>query len=110
MSKTLYKYAIVLLLCPLARVWPGAPDQAACQVKGTVLFDGEVPARQEWKLDEAIQRVTGDKIYRDETWLVGKSGPGSRSRPGGLLTRDFESFGPFRQGTERDLQGTSRGP
>jgi hypothetical protein len=73
----------VLLLGPLAGVWPstagepgaavGQPFQADRSVKGSVLLDGEAPLPQEWKLDETIQRTTGEKVYRDETWRVGKN-------------------------------------
>src|SRR5262249_51031933 len=42
-------------------------------VKGTVRIDGKAPTPQEWKLEGAMQRVTGEKVYREETWLVGEN-------------------------------------
>lgn len=65
-SRALGHVAVLLLLGPASAAEPGAA------VTGTVRLDGEAPAPQEWKLDEAMQRVTGEKVYRDETWLVGK--------------------------------------
>jgi hypothetical protein len=73
---------VVLLLGPLAGVWPstaepgaevGQPFQADRSVKGSVLIDGGAPLPQEWKLDAAMLRITGDKVYREETWRVGKN-------------------------------------
>jgi gluconolactonase len=47
-------------------------EQPGGTVKGTVRIEGEAPAAQEWKLEEAMRRVTSEKVYREETWLVGK--------------------------------------
>jgi hypothetical protein len=50
-----------------------AADHTGSTVKGTVRIDGKAPTPQEWKLEGAMQRVTGEKVYREETWLVGEN-------------------------------------
>src|SRR5690242_16285207 len=74
MRKRVLPFAVVLLLLgPPAGVCPGWADQPGTAIKGLVLLDGEPPTPQEWKLDEAMQRVTSEKVFREETWLVGKN-------------------------------------
>ena len=51
-----------------------AADEARAAVAGVVRLEGATPAMQEWKLDEAMQKATGDKTYREETWLVDPKG------------------------------------
>lgn len=42
-------------------------------VSGNVLIEGSIPKFREWMLDDAIRRATGEQVYRDETWIVGKN-------------------------------------
>lgn len=65
--------AVLLLLGSLAGVCQSTADESGAAVVGTILVEGEVPAPKDWKLDEALQRATGEKVYREETWLVGKN-------------------------------------
>jgi hypothetical protein len=44
---------------------------AAGVVTGVVVVEGEPPAPQSWKLDDAMRQATGEQTYADETWLVG---------------------------------------
>jgi hypothetical protein len=65
--------AVLVMLGTFAgAVQPGA-DQPATTVGGSVTVEGEIPTPKEWRLDEVMQRATGENIYRDETWLVGKN-------------------------------------
>jgi hypothetical protein len=64
-----------------ALLWLGFPagppsataGEPAATVTGIVQVEGDPPAPREWQLDDAMQRVTGEKVYREETWLVGKN-------------------------------------
>jgi hypothetical protein len=57
----------------LASVAVSAAGETGATVTGSVQIDGVPPAPKEWKLDETMQRATGEKFYREETWLVGEN-------------------------------------
>jgi hypothetical protein len=66
--------AIVLLLLGfLADGWRCVGDEPTANVQGTVVIDGTVPAPMEWELEDSLQRVTRENVYREETWLVGEN-------------------------------------
>lgn len=50
-----------------------AGDVPGAVVQGIVVVEGEPPTPKKWDLDKGIQRLTGDKSYSEETWLVGKN-------------------------------------
>src|SRR5688572_28637673 len=72
MGRRVSAYSLALVLGALAGVATGIAAEGA-SVTGIVRVDGAVPATKEWKLDEAMRRATGEKVYRDEAWLVGKN-------------------------------------
>ena len=51
----------------------GGASETGATVTGLVQIDGAIPTPREWRLDETMQRATGEKVYREETWLVGES-------------------------------------
>lgn len=48
-----------------------ATTDSAATVSGAVKLDGDAPALKEFILDATMQRATGERIYREESWLVG---------------------------------------
>jgi hypothetical protein len=62
-----------LFFWPLIGLGSTPPTETKATVQGTVLVDGAVPARHEWKLEETMQQLLGEKVYREETWLVGQN-------------------------------------
>src|SRR5687768_11195016 len=64
----------MLVCCLLALGAPRGTARAEGVVQGTVVLAGEAPTPKKWDLDEPITRLTGEKSYADETWLVGKNG------------------------------------
>jgi len=61
-----------LLLGPLTNPRQSAAGEAGAVVVGKVVIDGKIPAAKEWRLDDVLERFSGEKVYREETWLVGK--------------------------------------
>jgi hypothetical protein len=57
----------------LASVAVSAAGEAGATVTGIIQIDGVPPAAKQWQLDETMQRATGEKDYREETWLVGEN-------------------------------------
>lgn len=66
-----YAAALLWLALPIEAGTATAGETYA-DVKGIVRVEGRVPPPREWELDEAVRRVTGEKVYREETWLVGE--------------------------------------
>lgn len=74
MGRHAFRYTTVpLLLAMLAGVAVSTAGETNATVAGIVQIDGVAPAPKEWKLDETMQNATGEKSYREETWLVGEN-------------------------------------
>lgn len=74
MRNPLFRHvAVLLLLGSLAGPQPSIADEPGSAVMGIIRIDGDAPAAKVWMLDPAIQRLTGEKVYREETWLVGEN-------------------------------------
>jgi hypothetical protein len=50
---------------------PARAQDPVRPVKGVIRLDGMPPLPQEYPLDEAIRRATGEEGYVEETWIVG---------------------------------------
>lgn len=68
--------ALVIVTAPLRWV-ASASDQPEKQpgadITGIVVLDGEPPPAREWPLDKEMAAASGEKVYREETWLVGEN-------------------------------------
>lgn len=66
--------AIAALTAFLIKFKVDAAEGTQAAVAGIVRLKGAAPVLQNWKLDEAMQKATGDKTYQEETWIVGPNG------------------------------------
>lgn len=51
---------------------PVSAGENGATINGVVQVVGPLPTPREWMLDQTMQRATGEKVYRDETWLIGE--------------------------------------